>query len=45
MKHLDDGEWIDLDFFVPLTIDESGDVEIDWDNVLHAHDDWADYYW
>ena len=45
MKHLDDGEWIDLDFLVPLTIDESGDVEIDWDNVLHAHDDWADYYW
>jgi uncharacterized repeat protein (TIGR02543 family) len=45
MKHLDDGEWIDLDFLVPLTIDESGDVEIDWNNVRHAHDDWADYYW
>ena len=43
MKHLDepgDDEWIDLDFFIPMEIDIKGNVNILWDDVRYAHDDW-----
>jgi hypothetical protein len=43
MKHLDepgDDEWIDLDFLIPMKIDTKGNVNILWDDVIYAHDDW-----
>jgi hypothetical protein len=43
MKHLDDpddDEWIDLDFLIPMEIDIEGNVNILWDDVEYAHDDW-----
>ena len=43
MKHLDepgDDEWIDLDFLIPMEIDIKGNVNILWDDVRYAHDDW-----
>ena len=48
MNHLDDlpwdddydEEWIDLDFLIPMEIDMKGNVNILWDDVIYAHDDW-----
>ena len=43
MKHLDepgDDEWIDLDFLIPIRIDGKGNIEILWDEIDYAHDDW-----
>ena len=43
MKHLDEpggDEWIDLDFLIPMEIDIKGNVNILWDDVRYAHDDW-----
>ena len=43
MKHLDepgDDEWIDLDFLIPMKIDTESNVNILWDDVIYAHDDW-----
>lgn len=45
MKHKEDGDWYDLGFIVPLTINEDGDVKIDWDSVISTHDDWGFGYW
>ena len=43
MKHLDEpgeDEWIDLDFLIPIKIDRQGNIEILWDEIDYAHDDW-----